>query len=124
MGSDRMSGDESNTRDGLKYYVIFPDEWQNPEVAPWIKVFGQDFIFTKFDQVNRSKQGNWPWIRIPTTQYNVRWTDKSVPGLPCNFYNEAQLNTLDENKLETLNVQQFISLVHSEEVLQWAFLSI
>jgi hypothetical protein len=28
------------------------------------------------------------------------------------------LNTLDEYELETLNVQQSISLVHSEEVLQ------
>ncbi|KAG1881313.1 hypothetical protein F4604DRAFT_1578180, partial [Suillus subluteus] len=118
MGPDGMSGDESDARDGLKRYVIFLDEWRNPEVAPWIRVFDRIFMTTKFNQVNRPKRGNWPRIRIPTTQCNVRRTGKPVPGLPCNFYNEAWLNTLDEDELETLNVQQSISLVHSEEVLQ------
>ncbi|KAG2132333.1 hypothetical protein DEU56DRAFT_739579 [Suillus clintonianus] len=117
MGPDGMSGDESDTRDGLKRYVIFLDEWRNPEVATWIRVFDRVFMTTKFNQVNRPKRGNWPRIRVPTTQRNAIRSGNPVPGLPRNFYNEEWLSTLDVDELEALNVQQPISLVHSQEVL-------
>ncbi|KIK31780.1 hypothetical protein CY34DRAFT_102778 [Suillus luteus UH-Slu-Lm8-n1] len=118
MGPDGMSGDESDTRDGIKRYVIFLDKWRNPAVAPWIRVFDRIFMTTKFNEVNRPKRGNWPRIRVPTTQRNVQREGKPIPGLPRNFYDEAWLSTLDQDDLETLNIQEPIRLVHSQEVLQ------
>ena len=118
MGHDGMSGDESDTRDGIKRYVIFQDEWRNPEVDPWIRVFDHMYLTTKFSEVKRPKRGNWPRIRVPTTQRNAKRTGNPVPGLPRNFYSEAWLSTLDADDLEELDIQQPVALVHSEEVLQ------
>lgn len=118
MGPDGMSGDESDARDGVKRYVIFLDKWRNPAIAPWIRVFDRIFMTTKFNEVNRPKRGNWPRIRVPTTQRNVQREGKPIPGLPRNFYDEAWLSTLDQDDLESLNVQEPIRLVHSPEVLQ------
>jgi hypothetical protein len=120
MGPDGMSGDESdhaNAR-GDKRYIIFQDEWRNPDLVQWIRVLDKVYISTKWNRVGRASKGNWVRARIPTTQ---RTTRQGIPvaGLPRNFYNPTWLKKLDTFELEDLHVKPAIELKHTMKLLTW-----
>lgn len=116
LGWDGVSGDESETQARETRYVIYPYEWRNPEVIPWIRVFDVVYEVSMRNSFNERGRGNAARRRVPTTLKETR-KGKVIIGLPSNFYNLVWLKTLSDDEKEDLDMQDPVDLTHTPAIL-------
>lgn len=116
LGWDGVSGDESETEGHETRYVIYPYEWRNPEIIPWIRIFDVVHEVSMRNTFNERGRGNSARTRVATTLKDVTRRGKVIIGLPSNFYNPVWLRTLSEAEQEDLEAQEPMDLVHTAAI--------
>lgn len=117
-----MSGDESEpseergSKKDRKFVVVRP-AWRSPKVAPWLKVFDDAHLDSRFSESGRATRGNWVRHRVRSGS-RVDDTSSPVVGLPRNFYDEEWLGRLSSAELEALKMRREISLEHDPGLVE------
>ena len=111
--SDHTAGKRSRRSD--RQYKIVNDNWRNPAIRRWLRIFDLLYLDSKFGLLNRAAKGTWPRVRNPSYKVVI---SKPVLGLPENFYDPLWLASLSEEKRRALKMVPALTLNFDEETLR------